>query len=73
MNNRILIINGPNLDLLGKRQPEIYGSVSMDDILKSIGQKFPELKVSYKQSTKEYKIIQWIHKYAFHQKKILWE
>ena len=38
---RILIINGPNLDILGKREPEIYGTMSLLDIEKRLKGKFP--------------------------------
>jgi 3-dehydroquinate dehydratase-2 len=54
---RILIINGPNLNLLGKRQPEIYGYESFDDFLKKIKADFPEASIDYFQSNHEGELI----------------
>lgn len=59
---KLLIINGPNLNLLGLRQPEIYGSESMDDCLKRLRQRFPEIEIDYCQSNHEGVIIDLIHK-----------
>ena len=50
---RILIINGPNLNLLGKREPEIYGNVSFEDYLDLLRQRFPEHQLSHYQSNHE--------------------
>ena len=50
---RILIINGPNLNLLGRREPEIYGSVSFEDHLAKMRQSFPEVDLEYYQSNHE--------------------
>ncbi len=49
----ILIINGPNLNLLGKREPEIYGKVSFDEHLKNLVQQFPNIQLDYFQSNHE--------------------
>ncbi len=57
----ILIINGPNLNLLGKREPHIYGSESFEDYLKVLKNRFPELHLSYFQSNHEGEIIDRIH------------
>lgn len=57
----ITIINGPNLNLLGKRQPEIYGSVSFEHYLKSLRDKFPEEPIEYFQSNCEGEIIDRLH------------
>lgn len=54
---KILIINGPNLNLLGTREPEIYGNVSMEDYLKNLQIKFPECEIAYFQSNVEGEII----------------
>ncbi len=54
---KILIVNGPNLNLLGTREPEIYGTVSMDDVLNSLKQEFSQHEISYFQSNHEGEII----------------
>ena len=54
---KVLIINGPNLNLLGKRQPEIYGEISFEDYLKELQAEFPKLKINYFQSNHEGSII----------------
>ncbi len=50
---RILIINGPNLNLLGKREPDIYGKVSFETHFKSLIQQFPDIQLDYFQSNHE--------------------
>lgn len=55
------IINGPNLNLLGKRQPEIYGKTTFEDHLQALRGKFPELEIEYFQSNCEGEIIDKIH------------
>ena len=50
---KILILNGPNLNLLGKREPEIYGTVSFETYLTKINERFPQHKISYFQSNHE--------------------
>jgi len=54
---KILIINGPNLNLLGKRQPEIYGRITFEDYLKNLRKDFPTLKINYFQTNHEGSII----------------
>ncbi|MGG5208950.1 type II 3-dehydroquinate dehydratase [Chryseobacterium sp. MIQD13] len=54
---RILIINGPNLNLLGTREPEIYGTISMADYLKKLETEFSYHEISYYQSNIEGEII----------------
>ncbi len=54
---KILIINGPNLNLLGTREPEIYGSVSMEDYLKDLRTEFRNDEISYYQSNIEGELI----------------
>ena len=54
---KILILNGPNLNLLGTREPEIYGSVSMDQNLEELRQEFSEHEILYYQSNVEGEII----------------
>lgn len=55
---RILIINGPNLDLLGTREPHIYGSRSFDDFMKELRARFPQLGLDLMQSNLEGAIVQ---------------
>ncbi|MFK7924882.1 MAG: type II 3-dehydroquinate dehydratase [Bacteroidia bacterium] len=54
---RILILNGPNLNLLGKREPEIYGSETFEDILAALQNAYPETEIGYFQSNHEGAII----------------
>ena len=60
------IINGPNLNLLGKRQPEIYGSSSFEEFLNSLKLQFPGLEIEYFQSNSEGEIIDKIHELGFY-------
>jgi len=62
---KILIINGPNLNLLGKREPEIYGSTSFEDYFETLKTKFPDLDLYYFQSNIEGEIIDKIHEVGF--------
>jgi len=50
---RILIINGPNLNLLGRREPEVYGSVSFEEYYPELQRAFPEVALDYYQSNHE--------------------
>lgn len=50
---KILILNGPNLNLLGKREPEIYGTVSFEAYLPQLRERFPQHEISYFQSNHE--------------------
>lgn len=50
---KILILNGPNLNLLGKREPEIYGNVSFEAYLESLIAEFPDIQFDYYQSNHE--------------------
>lgn len=59
---KIAIINGPNLNLLGKREPEIYGFETFDDILREMQGQFPDLTFHYFQSNHEGAIIDEIQK-----------
>ena len=57
---KILILNGPNLNRLGTRKPEIYGSKSMAQILLEIQQMWPDVHFMYQQSNHEGDLIDWI-------------
>ncbi len=61
----ILIINGPNLNLLGKREPEIYGSLSFEAYLEGLQRKFIDHKIEYYQSNVEGEIIDKLHDFGF--------
>jgi 3-dehydroquinate dehydratase-2 len=54
---KIIIINGPNLNLLGKREPEIYGSATFEDYFESLKSKFPQIELHYFQSNIEGELI----------------
>lgn len=54
---RILIINGPNLNLLGTREPEIYGTISMDEYLEKLKTEFLSYELKYYQSNIEGELI----------------
>lgn len=58
---RILIINGPNLNLLGKREPGIYGNVSFEEFLSSLKTEFPQTEIQYFQSNVEGELINKLH------------
>lgn len=50
---KLLILNGPNLNMLGKREPEIYGNQTFEDYFKELQGKFSEIELSYQQSNHE--------------------
>lgn len=62
---KIIIINGPNLNLLGKREEEIYGKISFEDYFISLKEKFPKLILEYFQSNIEGEIINKLHEVGF--------
>jgi 3-dehydroquinate dehydratase-2 len=62
---KIIIINGPNLNLLGKREPDKYGTVSFDNYLKSLKSLYPEIVFEYYQSNVEGELINEIQKRGF--------
>jgi len=62
---KILLINGPNLNLLGVREKSIYGSTSFDDYFKTLQNNFPEIDLEYYQSNVEGELINKIHERGF--------
>lgn len=62
---KIQIINGPNLNLLGKREPELYGGATFEDYLESLKKSFPDFSFNYYQSNIEGEIINKIHETGF--------
>lgn len=62
---KILILNGPNLNLLGKREPEIYGHESFEDYFGHLEVKFPDVALEYFQSNHEGALIDKIHEVGF--------
>lgn len=62
---KIIIVNGPNLNLLGKREPSVYGSETFEDYFKALQTKFPEIELSYFQSNIEGELIDKLHETGF--------
>jgi 3-dehydroquinate dehydratase II len=62
---KIQIINGPNLNLLGKREPEKYGHISFEDYLGFLRRQFPAIEIDYYQSNIEGELINKIHETGF--------
>lgn len=64
-NKRILILNGPNLNLLGKREPGIYGNNSMESYFATLQKHFPNISLEYYQSNVEGELINKLHEVGF--------
>lgn len=62
---KILIVNGPNLNLLGTREPEIYGTLSMQEFLDRLRDNFPENDIAFFQSNHEGEIIDHLQDSSF--------
>ena len=62
---QILILNGPNLNLLGRREPGIYGQRNMDDCLAALRNRFPEVEIDYFQSNIEGELINKLQEVGF--------
>ncbi len=62
---QILIINGPNLNLLGKREPAVYGNQSFEAFFETLKEKFQDVNLQYFQSNHEGAIIDKIHEVGF--------
>lgn len=64
-NKKILILNGPNLNLLGKREPSVYGNQSFDEVFRKLKEEFKNVDLSYYQSNVEGEIINKLHEIGF--------
>ena len=62
---RIQIINGPNINLLGKREPSIYGSVTFEDYLTGLRETYKDIEINYFQSNIEGEMIDCIQQTGF--------
>ena len=62
---KIQIINGPNINLLGKREPSIYGSISFEEYLMELKKCYPDVELHYYQSNVEGEMINKIHEVGF--------
>ena len=62
---KIIIINGPNLNLLGKREPEVYGSITFTDYFNELKLKYPSIDLEYFQSNIEGELIDKIQETGF--------
>ena len=62
---KICIINGPNLNLLGKREPGIYGDQSFEAYFEHLNEKYPQLELTYFQSNVEGELINQLHAVGF--------
>ena len=61
MKKKILVLNGPNLNMLGRRQPEIYGTRGLDDIIEVLRETFPDTDIEHIQSNCEGFLIDALH------------
>ncbi len=61
----IVIVNGPNLNLTGRREPEVYGSTTMEEYLEDLRTRFPEVKIDYYQSNVEGELVDEIQRAGF--------
>lgn len=62
---KLIIINGPNLNLLGKREPNIYGSLTFTEFLEEVRQKYTGIDLEYYQSNIEGELIDKLHQVGF--------
>ena len=62
---KIAIINGPNLNMLGKREPEIYGSISLEEAMQGLTNRFPGVEFTFLQSNIEGELIDYIQQVGF--------
>ena len=62
----IAILNGPNLNLLGQREPEIYGTQTLSDMMQQLAVDFPNVTFVHHQSNLEGDLVNWVQQYGFH-------
>lgn len=62
---KLIIINGPNLNLLGRREPDIYGAISFDEFLEHMQSKYEQIQLDFFQSNIEGEIIDKLHEVGF--------
>jgi len=62
---KFLILNGPNLNLLGRREPTIYGSLTFDEFFEQLSKKYADVTLEYYQSNVEGEIINKLHQVGF--------
>ncbi len=62
---KIVIINGPNLNLTGRREPEVYGAITMEEYIDTLRKQFPEVEIAHYQSNVEGELIDEIQREGF--------
>lgn len=62
---KIQVINGPNLNLLGKREPSVYGSASFEDFFVDLKKRYPSIELHYYQSNVEGELVNKLHETGF--------
>jgi len=62
---KLIIINGPNLNLLGTREPDLYGSLSFTEFLDKLKSKYPDIDIEHFQSNVEGELINKLHEVGF--------
>lgn len=62
---KVLIINGPNLNLLGRREPDVYGNATMEETLETLRARYPDTDIEYYQSNVEGEIVGKLHQAGF--------
>jgi len=60
MTQQIYVLNGPNLNLLGTREPEIYGSTTLEDIHQHMTAAAPQANISFRQTNSEGELVDWV-------------
>ena len=62
----ILVLNGPNLNLLGTREPDLYGQITLDDIAQNLEHRAQAAghQIDFRQSNAEHELIDWVHQAA---------
>jgi len=62
---KIAVINGPNLNLLGKREPGVYGTTAFDDYFRTLQQAYPDVELTYNQSNVEGELVNLLQEKGF--------